>query len=82
LSAYILLITYYTIKICFLFIKNKLLFIYETIILKIFQEGSKYFIYLILMLFLYSLNEYNIKKEIIEKKSRNTDEEETVIINN
>jgi hypothetical protein len=34
------------------------------------------------MLFLYSLNEYNIKKEIIEKKSRNTDEEEKVIINN
>jgi hypothetical protein len=82
LSAYILLITYYAIKICFLFIKNNLLFIYETIILKIFQEGSKYFIYLILMLFLYSLNEYNIKKEIIEKKSRNTDEEEKVIINN
>lgn len=82
LSTFILLETNYVIKIFFLFIKNKLLFIYEIIILKIVQEGSKYFIYLILVLLLYSLNEYNIKKEIIEKKSRNTDEEEKVIINN
>ena len=81
LSTFILLETNYVIKIFFLFIKNKLLFIYEIIILKIVQEGSKYFIYLILVLLLYSLNEYNIKKEINNKNSRNNDEEEKVIIN-
>ena len=81
LSTFILLETNYIIKIFFLFIKNKLLFIYEIIILNIVQEGSKYFIYLILVLLLYSLNEYNIKKEINNKNSRNNDEEEKVIIN-
>ena len=81
LSTFILLETNYVIKIFFLFIKNKLLFIYEIIILNIVQEGSKYFIYLILVLLLYSLNEYNIKKEINNKNSRNNDEEEKVIIN-
>jgi hypothetical protein len=81
LSELILLITHYTIKISFLFIENKLLFIYEIILLNIFQECSKYFIYLILLLFLYSLNEYNIKKENKNINSKNNDEEEVVKIN-
>jgi hypothetical protein len=82
LSELILLIAHYTIKISFLFIENKLLFIYEIILLNIFQECSKYFIYLILLLFLYSLNEYNIKKENKNINSKNNDEEENVKINN
>jgi hypothetical protein len=82
LSAFILLITYYIIKIFFLFNQNKILLIYEIIILKIVQEGSKYFICLILMIFLYSLNEYNINKENNNKNSKNNEEEENVIINN
>ena len=81
LPEFFLLIAYYTIKISFLFIKNKLLFIYEIILLNIFQESSKYFIYFILMLFLYSLNEYNIKKENKNINSKNNDEEEVVKIN-
>ena len=82
LSSLILLITYYVIKIIFLFFTFKLLFIYEIIILKIVKEGSKYFIYLVLMVFLYSLNEFNLKNEINNTISKNIDEEEKVIINN
>ena len=80
-STFILFFIYYAIKLFFLFVNNKFLFIYEIIILKIIQEGSKYFIYLILMIFLYSINEYNIRKEINNNNYRNNDEEEKVIIN-
>lgn len=63
LPCFILFITYYILKICFLFPQNANNIIYSNIIFKIIIDSSKYFLFFILEIILYIINGIKIQDE-------------------
>lgn len=63
LPCLIFFMTYYILRIFFLYLENPDLIIYANIILKIIKDSSKYFLFFILEIILYMMNENKMKKE-------------------
>ena len=63
LPCLIFFITYYVLRILFLFLENPDFIIYANIILKIIKDSSKYFLFFILEIILFIISDNKMKKE-------------------
>lgn len=65
-SCLILFLSYYILRILFLYILNPEFIVYENITLKVIKDSSKYFLFFILEIILYLLSKNNRKEELID----------------
>ena len=70
-SIFILFSFYYILKIITIFINNSVLLIYANIILNIFKETSKYFIFFVCQAIIWYLNQIKFKNEEKEHEKLN-----------
>ncbi len=68
LPCVIFFITYYILRIVFLFLKNQDLIIYANIILKIIKDSSKYFLFFILEILLYAVSKIKMEKNKLSEE--------------
>lgn len=78
LSCSIFFSIYYGLRICFMFIKRPVIFIYANIILNIIKDSSKYFTFFVCEIIIYLLNKIQIKKEKYNKRRHYIDERDII----
>jgi hypothetical protein len=71
---------YYVLKICFVFIKRPVFFIYANIVLNIIKDTSKYFTFFICELIIYMLDKIKTEKEKNNKFKSYIDEKDLIQI--